>query len=928
MNLFSSFFDRAIHDGFPPDATRDQEFELILDLLGEDALEYRLGLGYINNILHHSLNLAGEEDLNTLHLHLPHVPDRVQEMVLELLIIKLLFISIKERLLANEINIADLRSNQELALFDPNAQRSKCTFFRNTEQTPNHVIFSPVRCPDETLVIDLGDRTFRPLFRKEKEKENDAQNNVGEGVSGRSVRFKKAQEERNRARLAIVSNHKTFSRISAVIAEVHGLEGLREVSTPLRTLINLPKGTATDLFEGKWKYKWYGHNLLSYDNTKHSLGLDRARSMLYNSDVAFDQLVSPETPYLVNGDDFFCNSLRNIIIWDSASKKEFKGFSKNTLQNYVTQGYGHFQNLILITFDKKPSVLHPSIHSKLQEINSTYFQISKENFKNNRSILFMDPEAELLGSCSNNINIEFDRLESIDKLFETIKEIIADLGQDQLFYLTSIRLRNIISMAFNQRCKTIILDLLFGESTLLFEEETTLISILQAEEIKLLKGCFERILDAVIQSGRIQNALEACNEMTGVIIPEDYLKEPRLYYEVQYLAKKNKALRFYSWRNTESVTESELLILDYRDTGSHPFVIYPNIITFSSEKKFTTIKGRFIHQFFHKNYQFTTNSYGHYVYQRYIGSGIRKEIYANLRQDDWKYSENKLSPPVDLDIAVYDVDNRFQRYDKEQISIRTSEGTRLFGPRELFLFTSDLVNEHIVVKTANELLSTEPGAYIQQLSELFKDLNIFDLTEKEIKELKEFKEHYGYGETSDSEELWKLMLNEKAKELGRNELYKQLSTACHKYGTTMVSREWFENNWLHKGTTSVAPSYKGRVLAICNACGLPQQYARLILKKRAQLIQNSRESNGRMSALIRSLIERGLFHDVSANYDLWELECSRYFELADFGINVNNIRSEIIALISLLKDNIDLKPLKEIKPYDKTETRLPGTIHL
>lgn len=69
---------------------------------------------------------------------------------------------------------------------------------------------------------------------------------------------------------------------------------------------------------------------------------------------------------------------------------------------------------------------------------------------------------------------------------------------------------------------------------------------------------------------------------------------------------------------------------------------------------------------------------------------------------------------------------------------------------------------------------------------------------------------------------WRAALIKKAKQIGLDKAHQILTEMCHSYQVDMVSKEWFESDWLNPGLNASSPSRKLRLLIIGEFAGIPR----------------------------------------------------------------------------------------------------------
>jgi hypothetical protein len=316
--------------------------------------------------------------------------------------------------------------------------------------------------------------------------------------------------------------------------------------------------------------------------------------------------------------------------------------------------------------------------------------------------------------------------------------------------------------------------------------------------------------------------------------------------------------------------------------------------------------------FFQYNYEFTTYEYNKTLVKNILAHPFRQTFF---KWDELISKINDQKPERQLFDHLWDMENSYEySSDRETVVINYSNGAKSYWPSQLFV-VSDGNNVHLYTDRAEDLYNefSEKGISlkVQPIDELYKDLNLFRATDQEEYELLQLKKKYDLQDEEFEHRLWKVLLKRKADEVGKTELFEDLKGRIEQVGTTMVSRNYFENAWMEPKSDSLIPRSKRAFKVLCNYLGLPKVYYGVMLKKRANDRLASRKSTSKMNRLIADMIHAGLFDQGSNKIEFEGFIKSH--DLEEIGMTVENYKEELVTLVDLLKPYLDLKEVKNIE---------------
>lgn len=646
---------------------------------------------------------------------------------------------------------------------------------------------------------------------------------------------------------------------------------------------------------------------MSLEDINSNTSPKRASYVLMNDSLNIEGIDS-----LKLNDQSLLNDIKNVIIFDCASQVKFSGYNYRTLIEFNKEGT-QIKKLIVFSFEKNMFYLS-RIMSKLKAINSKlYVQptglsfhsyvIHPYEFQQLTDTPTQWPEVSFVGDTSVNCY----------ELCELIQDII------ELKELYSIKMRNIYSMCWNSDITKLVLDDIFDpgiEPKLI--SHSTKESLLKQNSLDKIKELLTSILKLVESFG--SRFISKCSKRDGatVIIPYAVLNHDELFSMIES-AMGNQTIYYGTWR---SVKEDEddydhMIILDYRDCGSFPFSIVPNIHEINSAKN-KPIHGFFLTMFFKGIYDYTKHRYTKTLFDQVMGHSFRN---GKLNWGSLKTKIDRSNPQNEDLQNLWDIDNVYER-DYDHVSIEfhfDNDLKRKFYPSQLIIFSGSDNIKH--VETAENLFEnySDKKLSVQLLEKTYEGIHLFEFTDEEREELNEIQSKYDLDAQEKKSELWKVFLLRRTVESNLDSVYDEIEKIAVLNSTKFVSKNHFQNSWLNYNSETLIPRSKKMFKLICDYLELPNTYFRLMLKQRAKERLNARHSNSQMNAFLQSLVNFGLFDQVSTldknneDHRKFVKELIDNHDLEEIGIVPDNIYNEIMAFIDLIKDNIKLEPVKTIK---------------
>jgi hypothetical protein len=365
-------------------------------------------------------------------------------------------------------------------------------------------------------------------------------------------------------------------------------------------------------------------------------------------------------------------------------------------------------------------------------------------------------------------------------------------------------------------------------------------------------------------------------------------------------------VHLYTWKDIrdKECKDKVIYILAYRDAGRYPFDLYPSLLETGINQQMT-FKPLLLKMFFGDRYDHNLFSYDQ-VRAQIFGDPFRYQFL------DWKHVEARINDmrPIYQEETMEDEDDDELIDATENIKIDYADESHItLYPSRPLLLRYEEGGKTLVVRS-DELPEEADRWMIQPLDELYEDLNLFQITPGEEKELQLIKESYKVSNPSHS--LWKVLLVRRLEEgKDKRALYEKVEKVLGEKG--FVRFEYFRDHWLDVESELLIPRRRRHFRLICEFLQLKPAYYRLKLKKRSSITNHSRQSNWKMNALLSQMINEGLF---DPGIDWAERKLEHLMEthgLEEKGITEDNLSNELQTLVHLLQEKILLKKVQKIE---------------
>jgi hypothetical protein len=626
--------------------------------------------------------------------------------------------------------------------------------------------------------------------------------------------------------------------------------------------------------------------------------------------TSISQLMNNKRAYILNNTERFTTLIRtlhshdilknikHIILFDCTGRTLFKVCNRTQLEQYKDEDV-HIEHLIVISFGKEPFRLKYLIN-KIDHVDQKHFGLTQNDISP-KTYIFQEYEAlQLLGIDTPQKNITW--IKGVEEEAKKYWQLTETLDVPQL---RTIYMFNLFTVATTTHIANRIIEHLFNgqDNEHWFKDEAheAIAELIEDEKNELKKAVTNLLIKIVeIWATARTNLLHAVQHKNSIalIVPHSLVNDVTFHKEMRHFLL-GVGLKMYSWKDIKmgNVKNKFIVCINYRDTGKYPFNIFPSI--FENDINGNTIfLSCFLSAFFSKRHAKCEQEYNaqlnkrikHNFRRKYLGQqdieAVSVPSQDEMNFDDLDDQDGDLGDPVDTVTVAYNDNSHATFYPSKMLVVQRPE-------------------EHTFnVIRADELAEEECKDYkIQLLEELYEDLNLFEIRPEEEKELAAMKIAYNTGDND--KVLWKVLLARKRPDIPDEILYEHVGKATG--DDRFVRYQYFREKWLDPTSELLIPRKRRHFRAICEYLELSPIYYRLKLKKSASEKWSKRNNTQKTNRLLMQMFNEGLFNDgidwsnTSLNHLL------TIHDLEENGITEENVRTELQALVALLKENISMR---------------------
>lgn len=592
-------------------------------------------------------------------------------------------------------------------------------------------------------------------------------------------------------------------------------------------------------------------------------------------------------------------NIKDIVLFDCAGRILFNVCNRTQLEQYKNEGV-HIEHLIVVSFGKAPFRLKQLI-DKSDSIYQKHFDLPQNTIPNKGTYIFHEHEIRhLLGVGTPQKDITW--IKGAEEEVRNYWELTQTLDAPQL---RTIYVFNLFMTATTIRIANKIMEHLFNEQdkeSLFKDEVHEAIAELIDEERSELRTVVSILLKKVVETWTTTrpNILRVVQHKSSIalIVPFSLVNDVAFSNEMRHFLP-GVGFKMYSWKDIKkgNIRDKFILSINYRDTGKYPFNIFPSIFENNSSED-TFFLSCFLSAFFGKRYAQYEQGYNVQLNKRLKNSFRRKY----LGQQDIEAMQIPLQDGMSFN-DIDDPDDDFGDPADTVMVIYRDNSHATFYPSKMLIIQHSEETAFSVIR-ADELIEEECKDYkVQPLEELYEGLNLFEIRPEEEKELEEIKLTYNVADSN--RVLWKVLLSRKRKQVPDEVLYGHVGEATG--DARFVRYQYFREKWLDPKSELLIPRRRRHFRAICEYLALSPVYYRLKLKKSASEKWSKRNGTQKTNRLLTQMFNEGLFND-GVNWSIVPLaHLLTIHDLEGNGITEENVRTELCALVALLKDNISLK---------------------
>jgi hypothetical protein len=458
------------------------------------------------------------------------------------------------------------------------------------------------------------------------------------------------------------------------------------------------------------------------------------------------------------------------------------------------------------------------------------------------------------------------------------------INENNLIELNGYRIRNILSIVFNQNIKNYIINDLFNHEGKLLSSETKneLFRNISEEERNDLKSFLLAYLEIQINSAWLKNINQVIqeNQLNIILLPSFVKNDVFLSSEFNRLFPDKKLV---DWSGFD--ISKKALIIDYNHSWSRKNIF---MIKNCDSKSF------FLKHFFENVYQWKIYSEEKNLYLLF-NTPSRQFLFGNEILDELTVQLEKLKPEKKKNeqYKFFDSEhkNSFSAQDELVLHFNNSKHTK-YPMSASFLLKKGIKFE---IVTAWDLVNSN-----NKYEDQFCACNIENLISKiDLSKLKvEIEKKNEMASSVDNlwikhnlnpanGKLWKQLLFLKSKEVGGENLFNEIK--CLLNNSSFVSLNTFLNTYCNPSNPTITPREKKVFRIICRYLDLPIEYMLAIQRERNLTGENSQERNIYLKNWLKAMVDIDLLDTSDSSAFLEKLNSNLclicdIFDLEYFGL--------------------------------------------
>lgn len=604
--------------------------------------------------------------------------------------------------------------------------------------------------------------------------------------------------------------------------------------------------------------------------------------------------------------------LENIILFDC--EDQIQKYNQFNFQ-YLNQLNGRFscnlKNLVIISFGRKEQSISQKRY-KTRSIINRYLTQEKNSY------IILKPEIDFEFQKFNKINVFF--LEPEKSVFWD--SFLTEVNINSLYELRSFKLMNVYSICYSNEIKSYIMDQIFSDnfpSTLITPNTKQALFELSYTNINAIKNNLSSVLDLIINSNLKETVISEAKNFNSVIIDDILIKNEWI---VNYLIKEldfNKNQQLKSWSNIFNEEVSNTLFLSYRDQGRYPNDFYPNLLEIQSNNNLES-KAIFLKFLFEINYKWAAYNLNK-SYLSYLEHPIRNK---HFKWKDLKELVYRIKPERKPNFLDWNLEREYlssSGNDTYRIKLSDTNRPILYNSSDLIIF-SDLNQNWFRIERTNwffDNVDWKDSAYsIQRLSDLLEEFNpaekMIDASQQET-DLEIIRSKFEIEYVS-AEKIWKILLKRKSESMGLENLYSELKSLFLSQNISLVHLEYFKDSWININSDTIMPRGNKIAKVLFDYLRIGNAYLMILYRLKNASINGKIEATRKYSNLFKDLFADRCFDSEVCVQDILQEKIEKYQSdhyLEEIGIDRENPKKDLLALIDLIKPELNLKKLEFIE---------------
>jgi hypothetical protein len=510
------------------------------------------------------------------------------------------------------------------------------------------------------------------------------------------------------------------------------------------------------------------------------------------------------------------------------------------------------------------------------------------------------------------MNINFYKIDEAELL--SYHYYSAQVSNNDLLELNGYKIRNILSLVFNNIIKDQILDNLFNVNGTLLSVETkdNLFRYLSVDERNDIKNYLSTYLDYQINSGWYNTLVKFLDTelINTIVIPSQIFNHDLILSQLRTLFQRKK---FVDWMNYDEAKEA--LILDYNHAWKKR-----NLFTIKN----SITNAYFLKHFFENTFQWKLYNEERHLFNR-MNTQTREILIGKEVISEVKEKLASLRPENTLNEwdVLHESNHKYSLNPQEEIVICYSL-TNSNRYRISFTFLL-VINNKYTIKNAKDLVDNpidfEKKYHFSNLENIISQIDLGKLNKAIEKDksidliIQPLWKKFDLNENEGR--LWKQLLKRCVKEKGINNIYAEIERISGI--NQFISLNTFENAYCNPENSTIIPREKIVFKSICQFLELPLEYRAAMHRERNLIGGHSQELHSKLKDLIKAIVENGVLDKHSDDDALLEAlnqvidKIEKNVDMDFFGFTRESLLYACIEICFEITDKMKLKPIVKIE---------------